>query len=310
MADELQKASCNIDELWEIETVSSDGNVDDPIFFFKICCTEIKMNCLDSKRSTEASTSEGLDQFKANDDESTANAKGDFDANVSTLQDSHTLSNSRLMAFKLEWNGWASRTTFHGIVNIVDNGLLLIRRIVWFVLIVAGVYGLVSNTVSQTQRFLEYRTLTQDTIFYDPDLKLPAVTVCSMNTLDSTSFTDKRDLVILRNLYVGMSNRSALLEYPGEEYVKNVSLKELFRSGFMPSNKTFRSCFRPRGGTLVDCVPEIRLTNLGHCHTMYDVEAPKSTFVLADSTLSDIFLLLWTNQDDYFVSYGMAAGFK
>lgn len=172
-------------------------------------------------------------------------------------------------------------------------------------------YQLVNGWIIQTERFLQYKTLNQDEIRYDPYLEFPAVTICNFNRVRKERFKDPRDKAILRNLYLELPNATKLEEYPGKDYVLNFSLRNALIEGAMTLNETFISCIRPWKGTVKTCSPIAQFAGDDYCYTVNSKEGDDSIISTWYQEIYDgMYLVLWTNQEQYYLSYAMSAGFK
>lgn len=185
-------------------------------------------------------------------------------------------------------------------------------RVLWFLILGFMWYELVGGCLAQICRYSKFITLTQDTVRYEQSIRFPAVTICNLNKIRKEQVTDLRDKVIFQNMFLKEPNRTELLEFPGEEYIKNFSLREALLKGSMRVNETYLSCVRPWNGVLRTCSPIERFAGDDYCHTLNAREG-NNTLTL-NTWYTDLFygmyLLLWLQQDKYFISYGLAAGFN
>lgn len=159
---------------------------------------------------------------------------------------------------------------------------------------------------------MEYKTLTQETIRYEADLKIPAVTICNLNRIQKNSATDPRDRAILRTLYLQEPNFTTLREYPGEEYVRNFSLRQAIVDGAYTVNETFLACVHPWKDTIQTCSPFPQFSADDYCYTV-NAKVGNDTVPLTtwyQDLMYGIYMILYTNQESHYLSYAMSAGFK
>ena len=171
---------------------------------------------------------------------------------------------------------------------------------------------MVSGVWIQFIKYMEFNTLTQHTVYHVPMLNLPAITICNLNKIRRQNIADPRDKAILKNMYLKRNNISELLEFPGEEYMRNFSLRQMIVDGSMNTRETFLACAVAFEDDIKHCTPTSHFSGEDYCHTIYPSEdRDNDTF---DDWFQDsfhgIYMLLWVNHVDYYISYGMAFGFK
>ena len=182
----------------------------------------------------------------------------------------------------------------------------MLFRIIWFLLLGFMWYQLIYGCWVQFCKYLEFNTLTQDTVRYASDLKLPAVTICSLNILQEPS--DPRNLAIIRNLYIQRRNITELQLYPGEEYVRNFSLRQAIKESFM--NDAVSECVTNvdgKGGKHCSIVEQF--SGNRYCHTVSENTSLSEEDILTNGP-PGMYVSLWTDQEKYFISYATAAGFR
>ena len=72
-------------------------------------------------------------------------------------------------------------TTFHGLGRIVTARTRL-QRLVWFLLVIAGLVYVTYATIESINRFYEYPSTTKVRFVYEKESNFPAVTICNINT--------------------------------------------------------------------------------------------------------------------------------
>lgn len=172
-------------------------------------------------------------------------------------------------------------------------------------------YSLCSGFLTQFNRFLMYKTLNQETIFFVEKLPFPSVSICNLNRINKGTINDERDRQIIQKLYTYHSNSTTFLKYPGLEYTKKFSLRKMFMNSAMTVEDMFKSCSFDRH-YYQNCsdILEGRMVETYFCHTVNPDSLNKSLETSIVGSYYGLTLVLWTNQDSYFLSDSASAGFK
>ena len=87
--------------------------------------------------------------------------------------------------------------------------------------------------VIQSQRFYEYKTVTQTSIIMEDNPRFPAVTICNFNLIKNESVTDFMTQILLKTMYLDdqwntEEQRRLQLEEVDEDFLKTVSIRKIF----------------------------------------------------------------------------------
>ena len=170
-------------------------------------------------------------------------------------------------------------------------------------------YYLISMCIIQTERYLAYKTVTKTTLTLDKTLTFPAVTFCNFNLIKNNSVSDSRTRTLLKELYMKLPNVT-LIKSLGDDYLKTVSLRDVFIKGTPLLNETFVMCqwltdFQNCRKFLIE-----KVTESGHCYTFGAKEKNQTYTVKTTGYLAGASFVLWLNQNNYFIGDASSAGIK
>ena len=180
-------------------------------------------------------------------------------------------------------------------------------RIFWFIVFGTLIYFLIGACMVQTERFLQYKTVTKTTINLEKKLTLPAVTICNLNLIKNDSVEDSETRDLLKNLYVPHPNVN-FIESLGDDFLQNVSLRKIFVDGSPTESFLYCTLFLD----IVDCnkIVTRKITETGYCHT-FGAEEPKQNYDTQVTGVSGgVSFLVLLQQNNYFISEGFSAGIK
>ena len=171
-------------------------------------------------------------------------------------------------------------------------------------------YYLVSTSVTQTLRFLEYKTATRTTMTIEKNMTFPAVTICNFNLIKNDSVTDLKTRALLKELYMKFPLNITFIQELGDDFLNNVSLRQLFVNGTPTIEETFLLC-----QWLTDfhhCSELLRPkeTDFGYCYTFNSKDNNRTYTILTDGITDGVTLTMWLNQDNYFIGDTSSAGIK
>ena len=184
-----------------------------------------------------------------------------------------------------------------------------IFRAFWFFIFGGLVYYLVSTSITQTARFLEYKTATKTTLTHEKNMTFPAITICNFNLIKNDSVTDPKTRALLKELFMKLPNIT-FIEELGHDFLSNVSLRELFANGTPGIEETFLICLWLRD--YFDCrdllVP--KETDFGHCYSFGSKDNNETYTVHTPGYQDGVTFTMWLNQDNYFIGDTSSAGIK
>ena len=163
--------------------------------------------------------------------------------------------------------------------------------------------------ITQTVRFLQYKTATKTTMELEKNLTFPAVTICNFNLIRNDSITDSKTRELLMALFMLEPNRS-YIENLDEEFLESVSIREIMAKGSPSVNDTFRLCFWL--GEFIECEKLLtrKARKQGHCDTFGSSEDGDMYTVQTTGFNDGLTLTIWLNQDNYFIGDGYSAGIR
>ena len=123
-------------------------------------------------------------------------------------------------------------------------------RIYWTIVFLLFVGALCYLAVIQSQRYYEYKTVTQTSIIMEDDPVFPAVTTCNFNLIKNDSVTDFITQLLLKTMYLDdqwNTEEQRKFQFKelykfDEDFVKTVSVRSLFLNGSPTLDTTIKKC--------------------------------------------------------------------
>ena len=132
--------------------------------------------------------------------------------------------------------------------------------------------------IIQSQRFYEYKTVTQTSIIMEDNLLFPAVTICNFNLIKKDSLKDPYAQILLKVMYLDEQweeQRARLhLQSMNKYYLETVSVKSLFLNGSPSLQKSIIKCIWAQ----VRILRIIKKRQLGNRLVVYFVFTGKNVF--------------------------------
>ena len=123
-------------------------------------------------------------------------------------------------------------------------------RIYWTIVFLLFVGALCYLPVIQSQRYYEYKTVTQTSIIMEDDPVFPAVTICNFNLIKNDSVTDFITQLLLKTTYLDdqwNTEEQRKFQFKelykfDEDFVTTVSVRSLFLNGSPTLETTIKKC--------------------------------------------------------------------
>ena len=143
----------------------------------------------------------------------------------------------------------------------------------------------------------------------EKNMTFPAVTLCNFNLIKNDSVTDPKTRALLKELYMKAPNITFIQEL-GDDFLRNVSLRQLFANGTPTIEETFILCQWLTDFHDCDDLITPKETEIGYCYTFGSKDSNETYTIQTDGLADGVSLTMWLNQDNYFIGDTSSAGIK
>ncbi|CAG2241766.1 unnamed protein product [Mytilus edulis] len=190
-------------------------------------------------------------------------------------------SEKRVKKFKA-LKDFGDQTSFHGFRYVAEHSSFSIRRLLWFLLILACFGGLVFQIVDRVTYYFGWPVTVNVGVNYNKTLEFPAVTICNQNAFKASLATEYGWYEMIEKMFTTQASLDDLLQ---NNMYENITLETLYLKTAHERDDFIFSC----SWKGIPCKPDDFnkiLTDHGVCFT-------------------------WNNKDDHYVSSpGVENGLK